>query len=110
MRKYDKERDAKTRKIFEWNSEAVANEDLFAFENSKSTDALNLSLQSWIEAFHAWGITPNVPMMRQYLDEHPNHGMRPLRSHTETVYNAEEVKKALETRPELKKYLHYWRD
>jgi hypothetical protein len=106
----DLKNDAKAREIFEWNSEAVANEDLFRFENSNSTDALDLSLQSWIEVFHAWGITPDVPLLRQYIVEHPDHGTRPLRPHTESVYNAEEVKNALETRPELKEYLQYWRD
>ena len=102
--------DARHRNVFKGNFETVATEDLFAFENSNSTDALDLSLQSWITVFHSWNVTPDIPLIRQYIDAYPDHGMRPLRSHTETVYNAEQVKKALKTQKKLKKYLKYWRD
>jgi hypothetical protein len=90
--------------------EIVATDDLFAFEYDKSTESLELSLQSWVKVLDSWGVTPDVPLLRKYLRKHFRHNSRRLQPTAEKVYNAEEVKKALETRPELKEYRRYWRD
>jgi len=101
---------AKSRELFKKDYASVATEDLEAFEFSDSIEALDKSVQTWIEVFQSWGVTPDVPKIGKYLEEHPERGNRPLKPHSETVYNAEQVRNALETNPDLKKYLQHWRD
>jgi len=90
--------------------EIVATEDLWAFEYDKTTESLELSLQSWVRVLDSWGVTPDVPRLRKYLKTHWRRNVKRLKPTATNVYNAEEVKKALETRPELKDYRRYWRD
>lgn len=76
-----------------YNASRVYYEDLIAFES----EARNIptSMEAWNSLLSSWGVVPSPSLLRSYLREGAGKGYMPV-SHSDVIYNFEEVKAELE--------------
>ena len=89
--------------------QVLAAEDLLAFESAKTAAMMARSVVAWSRALVAWGVRPQAALIRKALA--PQHGSYPklLKPHASSVYQADKVHAALNSRPELVPFAPLWR-
>ena len=83
----------------------ISSEDLFQFETDFTEESLTTSVNSWMDALDGWAFPGNPDKIKQAILNSNFQGVRPIKPHSDTISNSEEVHAILKTT----KFSHYFR-